>query len=951
MKIVLEGTGYKNFNMLKTNKKLLNIILLTAFFAGCHAPEEQSLNDSFDWPAVSSTTKPWTRWWWMGNAVDKENLNNLLEEYAEAGFGGVEVTPIYGAVGYEDRYLEYLSPEWMDALRFTVRKSDSLGMGVDMNLGTGWPFGGPQITPEYAAGKIFVQKYPLMGGDRLEEKLVVQDEQQRKMGAQLMALTAYGDRWQVLDLYDKVDEDGKLNWASEEGYWELYAAFLGKTGQKVKRAAPGGAGYTLDHLSKEALKVYLHRFDEAFNENAPGIRSYFNDSYEVYGADLSPKIFDEFQRLQGYDIRHYLRELVSKEETDRALRVKADYRETMAYMLLHNFTIPWSHWIHGHNGISRNQAHGSPGNLLDLYAAVDIPECETFGSTNFPVSGLKKYTNDTRNVEPDPVMMKFASSAANVTGKPLVSSETFTWLGEHFKVSLAQTKPEVEQVFLAGVNHTFFHGTTYSPEEAGWPGWMFYASVNFAPSNSFWPHVKGLNEYITRCQSVLQSGKADNELMVYWPVYDVWQSAEPERLEMQFSIHSIEEWLQPTDFYKIVAHLTGEGYSADFVSDHLLDSIQVKDGVLNASADGSSYKVLIIPQSKFMPVATFERILALADKGATVIIQQLPQDVPGYHKLEERRHKLRDLKSSLTFTEAANGIKEMKYGNGLVLISEDVQKALEYQDIEREELVDSGLKFIRRDISGDKFYYLVNHTADAIDRWIPLNVKAESVVILDPQNGNRGLAATTIEEGITTVKLQLASGEAVILRTAAEDVTHIPPWAYLEKEGKPLKLSENWALRFTRGGPVMPADRQLDQLISWTELPDTNAVRFSGSAEYTTTFNLPEKQADEYLLDLGDVRESARVWVNGQETGILWSVPYQARIGKYLKEGENTLKIEVANLMVNRIRDLDRRGIAWRKYHEINFVNLEYQPFDASDWQPQPSGLLDPVTITPMNKI
>jgi beta-galactosidase/beta-glucuronidase len=170
----------------------------------------------------------------------------------------------------------------------------------------------------------------------------------------------------------------------------------------------------------------------------------------------------------------------------------------------------------------------------------------------------------------------------------------------------------------------------------------------------------------------------------------------------------------------------------------------------------------------------------------------------------------------------------------------------------------------------------------------------------------------------------------------------------MDHSGEPIAVSGPWQLAFTQGGPALPSAQQLDQLISWTELPDTTATRFSGTAMYTTRFNLPEKSADEYLLQLGDVRESARVWVNDQEVGILWSVPYQARIGPYLRAGENTLRVEVANLMANRIRDLDLRGMEWRRYHEINFVNLNYEPFDASGWEPQPSGLLGPVSILPI---
>lgn len=108
------------------------------------------------------------------------------------------------------------------------------------------------------------------------------------------------------------------------------------------------------------------------------------------------------------------------------------------------------------NSRNTNQAHGSPGNLLDLYAAVDIPESETFGSTKFDIQGLKRNLEDINTKEvPDINMLKFASSAANITGKPLISNESFTWLTEHFKTSWSQVKPEAEQIFLSGINHIF----------------------------------------------------------------------------------------------------------------------------------------------------------------------------------------------------------------------------------------------------------------------------------------------------------------------------------------------------------------------------------------------------------------------------------------------------------------------------------------------------------------
>ncbi|MEJ6980666.1 glycosyl hydrolase [Pedobacter sp. P351] len=897
------------------------------------------------WPEVKKETKPWTRWWWMGNAVDEKNISALLSNYNKTGFGGVEIAPIYGAIGYESRYLQYLSPDWIKMLNHTVKEAGSLGMGVDLTNGTGWPFGGPQVPAEHAASRLIVQTYKVDAWKSLSEKILIADP--RAGVARLQSLTAYNDNGEVVQLIDKVDKDGNLSWKPKTGSWNIYAAFTGKTRQMVKRAAPGGEGFTLNHLSRPALDEYLSRYDKVFANNPPNIRAFYNDSYEVYNADWSSNFFDEFKTLRGYDLRPHIRELVSKDSNSTIARLKSDYRETMSDMLLNNFTIPWTNWAHKYKGISKNQAHGSPGNLLDLYAAVDIPECETFGSSYFPIPGLRRDSADIRNVDPDPIMLKFASSAAHVTGKNLTSSETFTWLTEHFKTSLSQTKPELEQVFLSGVNHTFFHGTTYSPQDIPFPGWLFYASVNFVPANSWWAHLPGLNTYITRVQSVLQAGKSDNELLVYWPIYDVWNNAKG--MDMPLKVHDVDVWLHPSEFYKNVKSLQEVGYSLDFVSDALLEKSAVKNGAISTSANASPYKTLIVPKADMMPVATLQKIIDLAKDGATVIIQQLPADVPGLSNLEANRNKLFQLVSGLSFTDAGNGVKQLKTGSGQILLSADVQKALDFKGIVSEKLTATGLKFIRRQVGPEKYYYLVNHTSKTIDTDLPINTRASEVLILDPQSGNSGIASSTQEGDITKVKIQMLPGEAVILKTA-DKASGIPQWTYLNNGLKPVEVKGEWVLHFTDGGPKVPQDKKLSKLISWTDMGDSSAVAYSGRAEYSITFKMPKLKAAEYILDLGKVHESAHVWVNGQDAGILWSIPFQARIGKYLKKGNNTIKIEVANLMANRIRDMDKKGLQWRKYHEINFVNINYKDFNAAVWQPQPSGLIGPVTITPYKK-
>ena len=106
------------------------------------------------WPAVGDEAKPYTRWWWLGSAVDEKNLDYLLSEYAKAGLGGLEITPIYGVQGNEQNEIDFLSPRWMEILGFINKKADAVGLKIDMNTGTGWPFGGPYVTPDEAAQKV-----------------------------------------------------------------------------------------------------------------------------------------------------------------------------------------------------------------------------------------------------------------------------------------------------------------------------------------------------------------------------------------------------------------------------------------------------------------------------------------------------------------------------------------------------------------------------------------------------------------------------------------------------------------------------------------------------------------------------------------------------------------------------------------------------------------------------
>ncbi|MEI6078988.1 MAG: glycosyl hydrolase, partial [Verrucomicrobiota bacterium] len=410
--------------------------------------------DEFSWPPITAQQKPWAYNWWMGSAVDKTNLTHELERYAAAGLGGIHIIPIYGAVGFEDKYLNYLSPQWMEMLGWAVSEAHRLGMGVDMTTGSGWCFGGPQVTDADANASVVVKTYTLQAGETLKQKFPP---------ATTQALVAFSPEGKALELTDKISAAGEVTFAPSAGTWTVYAISQKPSGQKVKRAGPGGEGWMLNLIYPHAMDDFLAPFTTALaNFTGPKPRAQYHDSYE-YRSDWSPDFFMQFEKRRGYKLQTELPALFSKGDSDRANRVKCDYRQTVSEIMAEESIPKWVQWAHDHGFITRNEAHGSPGNWLDLYAAADIPETEMF------------------HTDRNKLISKFASSAAHVAGHPLAAAETGTWLEEHFTEKLSDVKYLFDDMFLSGINHIFYHGCCYSPDEAGWPGWHFYASLEMNP--------------------------------------------------------------------------------------------------------------------------------------------------------------------------------------------------------------------------------------------------------------------------------------------------------------------------------------------------------------------------------------------------------------------------------------------------------------------------------------
>jgi hypothetical protein len=942
--------------LVSTNKNTMIfrlIIFLTLLIQSVSAQELQ-------WPDITGTTKPWTRMWWMGSIGTKADLTSAMEKYRDAGLGGIEVTCIYGVKGQEDKFVDYLTPEWMDKFMHILSEGKRLGLGIDLANASGWPFGGPWIAGADACRNINFKTYNLKEGELLSEKIeFIQQPLMRPIGQrpdmatlvepvsrnknlQLYALDqirfekklpvhvlmAYSDNGNTIDLTSRVNSDGALDWKAPAGTWTLYALFEGWHGKLAERAGPGGEGDVIDHFSGKAIDNFLSYFDNIFSSyDISSLRGYFNDSYEVDDAsgqaNWTDDLFEEFARRRGYDLSNHLPALFQNDSPEKNAGVLSDYRHTISDLILEKFTTHWTTWANRHGKITRNQAHGSPGNILDLYAASDIPETEGYELTK----------------------IKFASSAAHVTGKNLISTEAATWLNEHFISTLADVKKAADLHFLGGVNHLFWHGTCFSPENEPWPGFQFYAAVEFSPANSFWNDFSALNAYVSRIQSFMQKGKPANNLLLYFPIFDRY--ADPGRGMLEH-FDAIPPAYRKSKFGEAAENLPAMGYAYDYISDRQLIVTRAENGKLQTQ--GNTYDAIIIPECRYIPLETFSKIMDLARAGTKILFYgKPPGNVAGWKDFEKNNKILKAFSESLEFRPAGEHVSEAVTGDGKVIMGDDLAEMLNFTGIIQEKMSEYGIMFNRRNNPGGACYFVKNTSEKMFEGWLPLNVTAASAAIFNPLTGRSGLAASRTKDGFE-VFLQLRPEETMIIEAYTTERTgNIYPF-YKALTG-PSEIKGRWQIEFISGGPELPERREVEKLVAWTGTGGEEVKRFSGTASYTIEFTKPRGKADTWSMDLGKVYGSARVYLNGKEIAVLTGPHFTVIIDSKLLKKKNTLEVRVSNLMANRIAWMDKNGIEWKKFYNVNFAarlkeNNKSGIFDASHWEPMESGLTGPVTIT-----
>jgi hypothetical protein len=890
--------------------------------------------DPFGWNEMPSTAYPGAYWWWLGSAVNEQELDHEIQSLSEVGIKTLRLDAIYKGEGSSIPTRDYLSDGWNAAANQAAVLCASYGVQLDL-WGNGWPLGGNWIEPEHASRRL--EWDDGLSGRILEETLTIeQDEGYPILSVMVTPPSASGtEAAQVLPARTR---EGKQVWSVPPGKWDIHVFRNGFTRMEVKRAPPGGEGPVMDHYSQEALEDCLAPYDRLLE--SMGDRHFsviHNDSFEVYKANWTPGFLPFFSEKRGYDLTRYLPALISGSDSQLAQRIRHDYRETIQEILTERMMEPWVEWAHRHGMKTSYQAHGSPGHLVDLYGLSDQPDTEAFGRP-----GMANHGGDHEGS--GYMCSKFASSAAHLRSRPFTSSESFTWLEDHFCVSLDRMRREIDYYFLAGINRMYFHSTTFSPSDVPFPGWLYYASTNVDDCQTWWKHLRHLNDYIARAQTVLQQGDPGEDLLLLYPIHDLWFDNENAIDLLQYCrVHNTANWLhraaKPTQ--ETAQFLWNEGWKFDWCSDSIItDLLRVEDGAI-VCGEGR-YRALIIPECNWVGADTPETLRRLAKQGAQIVfVGRPPQPVPTEAPEKERARLAEEPRWEVyggdPLPSNIHPVKDL----------ESLGSTLESTGAIRETMAKMGLLSIRRKTETGYSYFVLNTNAKSFEDWLPVSglspeLEVGSVIVGDPISGKTRIVPTRKSERCLEAWVNIPAGRSLVIRSIETPLDLGPENAVNASSTETLQIEGPWRIAWQDlEKPAEIHRMELEALKSWTNFEELK--HFSGTVTYEVEFDLSEVHRD-WLLDLGELHESADVFLNGERVGCAWTSPYAVAVGEHCHVGQNNLRIEVVNLTANRIIGLEKSGGHLKDRHL--FVNYDYKPFDAETWEPLISGLIGPVRLT-----
>ena len=935
----------------------------------------EELSAAFAQPPV--TARPWAYWWWVNGNVTEQSIRHDLDEMKAKGFAGLL---LFDARGYHDDHLpppppkmEFMDPQWRRMLQFSLRQAARLGLTVSVNLSScAVALRGPWQVGDQAPKQLVHAALQVQGGRRFTAPapkgdwgktweialLAVRHAKVPDKKAPSPARPATVAIDQVIDLSDKFDAKGDMEWDIPPGRWTIlrFACVI----------IPGHEN-DVDILDAQAVTGHWGRMAQTVMADAGGpsgslvgktLTHFYSVSWEGATPTWTLKLADEFRRRRGYDILPHLPVLagfVRDEQLQRDCFLR-DYHRTLADCFMDN-CYGTLRRLCNESGLKWHSESGGPwdrklpsfehADQLAFLGRNDMPQGEFW----HPWRGFNR-----------PVAM-----AAHTYGRPLAAAEAFTHMRPHWSVYPALLKPLADAAFCDGINHFVWHTFTASPEQFGRPGIEYFAGSHLNPNVTWWEQAGPFLAYLARCQLMLRQGHAVADALVYTGdrPYLNWGRG--------------EKW-SPKPSLTLPA-----GYGYDLVNTEvLLDRVSTKGNQLVLS-DGMSYRLLIVDlEDETIPPRALAKILALARSGATVVLgRQRPTRSPGLTDYPASDEEVRSLSAQLWPKASASGARSAPVrasdgdpskdrltaepqapapravGKGKVYADCSLDQVLEAEKL----LPDFEATPIQNSQPGPSPFTCAHRRGGGTDIYFVAGTGSARCTfraggrqpeIWDAVTGQRRDAGHhTTDDGRTEIDLHLPQdGSAfVVFARPAEAARRESPKAPVWDAAPALPLEGAWTVLFAPGWGAPPS-AVFDKLVSWTDRKEEGIRHFSGRAVYRKTFRLTKEQAEGLVrVQLGEVRHVAEVRLNGRALGVVWTAPWTADLTGAAREGENVLEIAVTNLWVNRLigdaalpQEQRRTKTNARRLPTDQHRHVHLRGYLASD-PLVPSGLLGPVRV------
>ena len=877
----------------------------------------------------ASIYHPFVRWWWNGDILDADELRRELQVMKKAGIGGVEINPIQlpprdNDMGMLKEATPWLSDKWIDMLNVTFDEAKRLDMTCDLLVGSGWPFGAEYLRGDERAMVRLVDAQELDGPCEYEisqfalfakvdpHATEVSSVRTMKIVSLSLVPSPMDNINQAIDLTDQKDNE-IIRVQVPAGKHFFYAVVQVNAFACVINGAPGAAGPILNHLDKTAVRKYLDHMSDTIQAKIGPLkgrmRTMFTDSMELEGMNWTTDFREEFIKRRGYDIVPYMPYMMFKtgrlgdvynfdygvEKTprfkDENNRMRYDFELTKAELLRERFNATYLQWCKDLGVMSRAQAYGRGFFPLESSIGYDIPEGESW-TTNWLKHrlGEEMSNEDYRRGRGYTMINKFASSAAHLTGKRIVSCEEMTNTYQVFAATLEFLKLGSDMSIISGITQSFWIGVNYSPLNIPFPGWVRYGAY-FSEHNNWWPYVSYINTYKARVSSQLQNADMYTDIALLTANYDMWT-------DEGVKTDPFPEELNVPYMPLVWEAIHKNGGAVDITTEILINQSEVRDGKLCYGP--KAYGTLFLVEVSGTSASTLAKLYEMVSQGGRVFcIGCYPSKSLGLLNFQQRDQEVKEWVEKLkAFPDQFILLEKPADGRYL----EWYKEVMEKYDLPHYLTIDTPDRYLMQnryitDDDSQLFFFLNASMHEPKRSRITFSeeiTRKRYPWVWDADTGERYRIELN-EDGSYDLNMGPAESRLIVFDKTKKG----PMWNPLPVSGNDTQTLTGWDVEFRHSREGWTKTTHMDNPV---DLKETDFVNFTGTVVYRTSFEV--KNPGEHILNLGKVWGINELYVNGQSCGVKWFGYRIYDIAELLRPGTNQLEVRVVTNMGNYMRTL-----------------------------------------------